>query len=138
MPGTIIRALPKTTYDFSTLTQANQTMVLTVAKAIDVSAYREVNALVRIHSANFNNTPSFKVDFYPENPSPEDPSQDFIGNSLLTVNQAFSGLAVPYLNIQTIPTPYGGFLRIKLTGVQGGTASTTFNFAISIDINAKS
>jgi hypothetical protein len=140
MPGMIIKALPKTTYDFSTLTGANQTMVLTVARGIDVSAFREATALMRVHSINFNQSPSVKIDIFPEAPTSEDPSQDFIATTAVASSGtvALNSFTAPYLNIQPFSTPFGAFLRIKVTGTQGATASTTFNFAISIDIVAKS
>ena len=139
MPGIVYRALHKMTYDFSTLGNS-QSVVYQAAKAIDVSAYREANLIVRVHSYNVSGSgTSITVNVYPEAPTDEDPATDFIGTSTVATTGTISQTnTFPLLNVQGVSTPFGGWLRIKLTGTQGATASTTFSVTISIDIVAKS
>jgi hypothetical protein len=119
---------------------ASQSQVLTVAKWINVSAYREATIVGRLHAMNFNQAPSYKVEVFAEAPTEEDPSIDFI-NSLTaatTNNVLLSSQTAPGIAIMNVNAPFGGFLRIKLTGIQGATASTIFNMTLSFDIIAKS
>jgi hypothetical protein len=138
MPGVIYRVLSKTTYDFSTVAVSSG-FTLSVARAIDVSGYREATLLLRIHAVSFNNTPTVKLDALYEDPTQEDPAADFIGTvSLAGISVPLSGLTVPFLTAAPISTPFGGFLRIKLTGSQGTPASNPFSVTLSADIVAKS
>ncbi len=141
MPGVIYRVLSKTTYDFGSVPLSSST-TYTVAKAIDVSAYREATALVRIHGLSINaNTPAINVSIQAEAPTSEDPANDFIaaGNVALTGSIVLSSAySTPTLTLVSIATTFGGFLRVKVQGIQGGTASSTFLVTLSVDIVAKS
>jgi hypothetical protein len=144
MAGTIIRAVPKTKYDFSAITTTNTTSpAIFIAKGIDVGqyAYAEMNA--RIHSLSVvgaSSTPSVALSVRAEAPSPDDPSVEFYTATFntITFNLTPSSTA-PLLSVVGLTgAPLGRFLRIQLTGSQGGTLATTFWVILSVDILARS
>jgi len=139
MPGVIYRVLPKTTFDFSSMNGNNQSLSYVVTRGIDVSAYMEATALFRVHSYSITHTPSLKIEFWPEVPTPEDPglNSEFSGSGpTLAWTVALSGLSVPACNLVGTVTS-GFFLRLKVTGVQGATAGTLIA-TISADLVARS
>jgi|SRR5581483_3884989 len=149
MSGTVIRALPKMFYDFynggNALANVGESVQIVLATGISVYEYREVDLVVRIHSFNVGNTAAtFAVNAYPEVPTSEDPASDFWSSTpaVGTGTISFAGLTAPYLTLATLnifATPaWGAFLRLKLTATQSNPISNPFNFAMSIDVNAKS
>lgn len=142
MPGVIYRVLAKAPYDFSSVaTGASQTY--NIAKAIDVSAYREATAVIRLHAVSISasSTPSISVVVLPEAPTAEDPALDFIYNpGTVTTVVLSSASTAPQLVETNVSTPFGGFLRVNVLGNQPSAANkaTTFQVTLSIDIVAKS
>jgi hypothetical protein len=143
MPGVIYRALQKTTFDWSSIPASSSATKIDVAKALDVSAYREATLIVRIHSLTIvgaGSAPTLIVNAIPEAPTAEDPSLDFLDSthqSSLTLNFTTSSTA-PQLSEAYLSTPFGGWLRIQLNPTQSATVATTFRVTVSIDIDAKS
>ncbi len=141
MPGIVYRALVRTAYDWGNLS-INNSQVYTVAKNIDVSAYREATAIIRVHSLNITaaTTPSVTVTVLPEGQTNEDPQLDFVASPASTTTIVLSNVAglAPLLNLTALTTPFGGYLRVKVSGNQGPAQSTTFQVTLSIDIVAKS
>jgi len=143
MPGIIYRVLPKTTFTFSGLTSPSSQLPFDFATGIDVSQYREVTMMWRIHNYTITNTPSVKLDIYAEFPTPEDPGMNSIFNAAVpTTTIPLSGLAVPYLAIAGNGMWNGSgssFLRVRITPVQPSLpASYPFVVTMSGDMVAKS
>ena len=143
MPGVIYRALSKTTYDFSSGTGMvnSSSALITVAKGVDVSAYREATLALRIHSiAAGASTASIRVDVFPEAPTQEDPATDFIGPNTVatTTTIVVSSSLSPTLNLQPLSPNFGAALRVKLAANQPSVVLSTFLVTLSIDLVAKS
>jgi hypothetical protein len=139
MPGVIYRAVPKTTYDFSSL-PASSRVSLWIAKAIDVSGYREAEMAIRVHAASISGAPSISLEAWPEGPTSEDPSQDFIGQNAFASSgtMTLSSSGPTFYGIVPLTPSFGSHLRIKLGANQPSSASTTFQISLSVDIVAKS
>src|SRR5581483_6387225 len=127
MPGIVIRAVPKATYDFHTLPASTASPPIIIAKNIDVTQYKYVDMVARIHNASISSPAgaSITLDAYSEAPSPEDPSVDFYGASALNTIQFTTNLSGPYplLSIAGLMgTAAGGYsLRIRITAQTGGS-----------------
>jgi hypothetical protein len=146
MAGTLIPAVAKTKFDFSSLLAGANSSYF-IATGVEVSQYRYGELMPRIHALSIvgaGATPSITLDVFPEAPSPEDPGMEFYNASIPLVNPALtfslspSSVApiLPASNVNIIP-PMGGFVRIRLKGTQGATQATTFWIVLSVDIAAK-
>lgn len=147
MPGTVIRAVPKTKYDFSSL-PASASMAYFAAKGIDVSQYRYAEMIPRIHALNIvgaGSAPQLQFDVFPEAPTPEDPALEFYNTTINWATATFNlspATVAPVVPGSTIGInqtllPLGGFLRIRVTATQSTTVATTFSVVLSVDIYAK-
>lgn len=143
MPGTVYRALSKTSYDWSSINTSGSITHSYVAKAIDVSAYREATIIARLHAVSIlgaGSAPTIKINTYPEAPTPEDPANDFILTSsptTITFSLTTASTA-PQVQLATMNTPFGGWLRVEVQPTQSSTQATQFQATLSVDIVAKS
>jgi len=145
MPGTVIRALSKTRYDFSSIPLSTSTSLF-VARAIDVSQYRFVEFVPRIHALSIvgaGSNPSIVFSAMADAPTPDDPQLEFytaaVGTSAVPFNSMTPSTVAPLapqFSIRCTP-PYGPFLRFQIQATQSGTAATTFWVVCSIDVIAK-
>jgi hypothetical protein len=142
MPGIVYRALPKTTYDFAA-TAVGATTTYVVAKGIDVSQFREGTLVVRIHSGSqtggSGTAASVTVQAFADAPTAEDPALDFEAAAACATTGAITAFTTTGLTLVNLTTPFGGSVRVKVSGTQRGTTvATTFLVTISVDIVAKS
>jgi hypothetical protein len=150
MPGVIYRAVEKKVFDFGSLA-ASQTVLIVGAKALDVSQYREVNIIARLHAipgvtngVNWPTGASVTLSARLDAPTAEDPA-DFFGTTDL-------GAPTTVAFTQGTDTPpavkafmlsgggnqtFGAWLRIYVKGTTAAT-SGTFQVMLSVDVNAKS
>jgi hypothetical protein len=138
MSGKVIHAIPRTPYDFSLIPPNVQCPFLAV-RDIDVSGYRELTLLVRVHavSMTYSNSTIY-VGTQMESISPDDPASDFLGTSLGTYVGVTQSTPVPTLLMATIPTPFGGLMNITVEAVTGGNGGATLKATLSVDLIAKS
>lgn len=145
MSGTIIRALPKTFYDFSGLTNPSESVTIPVATSIPIHDYREMLLVLRVHSFNLSNTAgaSITLSCYQESLTTDDPASDFYDASspLVSIGPvAFSSITAPYYTNAApgFPMFLGSSLRLYLQATQSsGTAANPFYISLSVDISAK-
>jgi hypothetical protein len=146
MPGAILRVLRKTNYDFNSLPNSG-TMDVTAVKGVNVSAYREANLVVRVHTYSVsggNSTWTMAALVLLDCPTEEDPACEWTTPSaaLLTLSFATADLPVgsagAVAKIGTIATPFGGWLKLILRPTQSATKETNFKFTLSADLIVKS
>lgn len=142
MSGININVVPRTLYKFDSVIANSTVFSFPIARYIDVSRYREVNGVLRVHTRSLlgTGTPKITVSLLPDAPTAQDPAQDFIG----LTNQQGSGAAFDIVNataapsaVLLLPTAIGPMLSVWLS-VTAGTSTAALQATISVDINMKS
>jgi|SRR5581483_3478737 len=148
MPGTRYRALPRTVYDFSSLT-ANAVANLVVAKGLDVSQYSSMDMIFRLHWTNISGSgvgATIKLVAYTEAPTDEDPGLEFVCSGLAATTSTISistGTLVPQTLFvtqdgSTGSSTLGASIRLVLVAQQAAAPLlTTFQIAVSADLVPK-
>ena len=140
MSGKTIRVLKLTTYDFTTLLAGVVTAEEPVAIDIDISGFREITFLIRVHAANVasgGTTGKITAVVRASAPTNEDPASFFretISTSvdIVTVNNA------PALYRLIVPANMGSWLTIFLKATQNsGTSGAALSGTFSIDVSMK-
>lgn len=144
MPGGVIRALPKTKYNFASLIASSGVEVV-VAKGLDVSAYREATLLCRMHEKDIGGgAGNWKVEMIvrADAPTTEDPGAEWTPTpaaDLATVTIDSSSSAYNSFQLDSVNTPFGGWLKLIIKPTQSsGSAETTFQIVLSADLIVKS
>lgn len=140
MSSLIVRVLPRTQFDWSSLASGSFDFV--VAKGIDIAQGTSVVLVTRLHaitvsggSGNWTVNVTAKGDA----PTPEDPSNewnDAIGNYAQQVISTAAGSIKAAGDIGRIAfaTPIGGHSKLVITPTQSSpTKEATFKFTISAD-----
>ena len=130
MPGTVVRVVPK----------QNPTLVSSVvyilAKAVDVSGYREGTLLFRAHhTGDTISSGTITITVYREAPTADDPAGDFVEGGGTTLGTGtINTFTLPQLVAIPLAANMGGWIRITLTTA----ASTSGVFNFSADLSLKS
>lgn len=140
MSGTIIRVLPKTDYEYTSLGASASPGISTIARRIDTSKFREAILLVRLHASTSwaNGATVFcywSLDSYTE----EDPGATWANSPANTNLLSFvqGADAPPAAKSAAIVSPFGPLISIQLKFTQGTVGSIAFKPTISIDLNLK-
>ncbi len=126
MPTDVLKVIPKTTYDF---TSGSSTHV--VCRALDVTNSSSGALLVRSHAHTISSGGSIDVVVKISAPSHEDPSIDFVGNTVATATLGESTPVAPLLLKDDLDASFGGFLWVEVVGTKG---SSTTQATISCDL----
>jgi hypothetical protein len=80
-----------------------------------------------------------KVEVFSDAPTAEDPATDFEAASNCATTSAITAFTTASLTLASFSTPFGGSIRVKVSGTQyGTTAARVFKVTFSVDIVAKS
>jgi hypothetical protein len=131
--------MTKRLFDFSNL-GASGTDEIVVVKAMGVEQWESAQLVVRVHSGTWTSAVgSIAVKAYQTAPTAEDPSEDFYdqtAKATVTLSKADVD-AAPFLETAALSTPFGGMLRITVTGTQGATPSTDLFATLSVELVVK-
>jgi hypothetical protein len=141
--GIVLRLLPKTAYDFSKITAGvGNSQIITLAQHIDVAPFTEAVFIVRAHTLSLAGaatiTFSVVIDGYEFGDpgvtgflQPNNPAGAPLGQVQMT-----SGTVFPFFQNLAVPTNFGRFVAIQLTGAvpMGAVGGTC---AISVDLSLK-
>ena len=138
MPGQYYKLLiPRTKLDFSAL-GISQSQSVFMKRYIDVSQYRELTLVVRVHALNITNTGNIQVLLFAEGPTTEDPVYDAYASGLWSGLQLTSSIVAPTLTLASpVLLNVGSSVAIQVVGSQG-TSAGTVTATISVDVAAKS
>ncbi len=140
MPGTVLRVIPKTRYDFGSQALST-TQTLTVASKLDCSRYREVTLVLRVHSFTVTDTSTISVLVSAEAPTVDDPQFDTITSSTVVASVAVSSSspAAPILLLAiSASIPSGSSVVIQVRCQTSTSVSGPNNAVISADVVLKS
>jgi len=140
MAGTIVRAVPKTTFDFSGVPHNGGSVTLPVAKGLDVREWRELVFIARFHdaSADFKSSLGLVVSIVLRFDAPtEEDGQDFVGSGSSTQDCFYSGDPIPEICAFSPQAPYPSFVRLYVKGTNNQAFSGVFSVTISVDMNGR-
>jgi hypothetical protein len=139
MPGTVLKVIPKTKYDFGSQALGTS-QTLTVARHLDCANYRELTLVVRVHSCTTTDTGQISVIVVAEAPTTEDPAFDTVVAGSHVASLSFTSTpAAPKLMLaisSSIPSGSKVVVQVSCstsTGVGGPNNAT-----ISADLVLKS
>jgi hypothetical protein len=138
MAGQTPTIVSKREYPFTNLVvSSNQSVV--VAKALDVSSYKEATLLVRVHSKDIVANGSIDVIAYSTAPSDEEPQSDFVRASpvLATATISAGTSTTPELLVQSLTGNFGSHVRVEVKGTRGATSGSNLKATLSIDVSLK-
>ena len=133
--GMIYRAVPKQTPDFTGLAATSSTTVL-LAKGLDVSNFREVAVICRLHAATWPTGASVTISARYDAPTSED-TADFTSGDMGAMTFTQGTNTAPALKVFTVTSGFSAFIRIYVKGTTG-SATGTFQPTLSVDVNARS
>ena len=129
MAGVVIQAVPKMCLP---TTAANDQHVL--ARSVDVSQFREITAVIRLHNGASN--PIFTVDMFAEALTEEDTLNDFFASTAVaTVSLNLAAVTLPSVTELAATIPFGSAVRLRTTVT---TERPNSYVTLSIDVVAKS
>lgn len=139
MAGIVYHAVPKTPLSTASPTGLGQVL----ARSIDVTAYREIIALVRVHQfVPANSETSMNIDIVAEAHTDEDDLADFsrYSNPVATVNFSVdNNLSIlgtpPLLLLTSAAVPFG--YAVSVVATVFGTGGNNGSVTISVDLVAK-
>jgi hypothetical protein len=138
--GVLVNALPLTRYDFADMTSgANWPGGIPIARLINISQYREVTMIIRIHARDMTGTGA-KLEIAPvaEVPSPDDPAQVFTATApLVNPVEINNSTTAPSIMLVALPANAGPLVSVYLFVTQGTGTLDTFEATISIDFSMK-
>jgi hypothetical protein len=145
MSGKVIRVLPMTDYDFTDVSKGG-TVNVKVARQIDVSGYKEIDLIVRLHSAKWpgagDEDASLSIMVASDGFTRDDPTLKY-ETSNIQASVTFSGPggqnyeAAPALKIEELTPPLGGMLMVYVSATQDTDTTAEFTFTVSADLVAK-
>jgi len=140
MAGVNMRLMNKTALDYSQLA-VNQQQMLIVNTSINVTNYREGTLVVRVHGApTIDGDASIQVVLVRMAPTEEDPALLFAPVSpplaTVTIDHDTVGSQPAALLAAALPSNFGGYLGLAISGVQDSTVRT-IKATISVDLNLK-
>lgn len=145
MPGMAVRAVKKQTQTFgATLAASAVSPEVTLAQNINVSQFRELVGMARLHSAVWGNSTGAKVELkiFASAPTDEDPSQLFrpgTPNPTPLATLTFTkGDIYPLLVLSSPISGFGTHVDIVVVFTQGTTASVAHTVSVSMDLSLKS
>lgn len=139
MPGVVQRVIPRTLYNFNNV-PIGTTFSFPIARFIDISQYREVTIIQRVHTKSIlaTGSPTLSLVCYADQPTTDDPAQDFTTLAALVTGTTITGATTsPLLTLITVPANAGSMISIWLAVTQG-TSAAALQASLSVDISAKS
>lgn len=143
MAGTVLALHPRTPYRLlAAQFPQSQTLSFPIAVNVNIAEWIHAMLLVRVHGApTWAASSSFRYDFFPSAPSPDDPAtlfRDTTASPTLQITQAQVGSLTSYTGISSVNTSLGGYGDLVLTFVQAGIGATDFFINLSCDLILKS
>ena len=137
MAGLALHVVPRTKYTFDNV-PSGTTFTVPIARHIDISRFREVTLLVRVHTKSLlaTGSPTIVVGAVADVPTADDPAQDFL-SAVLASTTIIPGTTAPSLVLVAIPANAGTMISVQLTVTQG-TSAAALQSTISVDVSAKS
>ncbi len=134
MAGTLISLLDRTDYAFTNLATSTTTGLIPVVQNVDVSMWREVTLLVRVHTRDMGSTgQKLAVSIVPVLPSSEEPDAYFRAAEVASVEiDENSGQGVLLRDAASPNT--GAMVTLMVRGTQGsgaGAVAATISVALS-------
>jgi hypothetical protein len=136
MSGTIYQITPKRTFDFASVTSGSS-VTIPLVRALDVKDAKDLQLIVRVHSANISANAGNAIDIYVDQVSltSEEPDADFVGVAVGSSVQLASGMTTPLLKVGLLTSqPYGHMVRVRMVGARAGT---NLSATVSIDLIAR-
>jgi hypothetical protein len=152
MSGMTLRALEKTTYQFTGANQiqATKTVTIPVAVNVDLSQFTWAGLVLRVHSFSISSTgtgtvPGVTANLYNSAPTAEDPALVFRVSTPTITGTAIAGTGsatvgpLLQVNMATAAGLTAGFADVLLTFSGWGTTGTSdINITVSVDLVLKS
>lgn len=143
MAGVNMRLMSKTSLDYSTLGAGGQQMMM-VNTAINVTNYKEGTLLLRLHGApTIGGNAAIKLALVRTAPTEEDPGILFYSVDPMLVAMTIDAAttlptgAAGMLLAASLPSNFGGYVALAVTGIQDPVGLQTIKATISIDLNLK-
>ena len=135
MPGRVIRLCGRQAFTFTDLGAGGNAEVF-LAENIDISAYKEVTLLIRVHLNSMTSQASYiQVHAYPVAPSSEEPTSNF-RNAGTSINiDSVVGASPPTLVTLNAGSNIGGWLSISIKAHRNGAEAVAAT--LSIDLSLK-
>jgi hypothetical protein len=134
MAGKVIRVIPLTTYDFTQVSSAGQT--ITIVRGIDVSNYKSGDLIVRSHSGGLATGAACQADItvIQDGNTSEDPASIFNGATVATKSLALADITGgPKVYVVAFGAALGSMLAVTLFA-KNATQGTAMSVKISADI----
>lgn len=127
--------ITRRTFSYANIPQTSGTVSTTMVKYFDVSSYKTVEIVARLHSATLPTSSNIKIEAFQFSRDTENPSTDFLGASVgsITWDSTDAGNA-PLTEVTALTTPYGSALLFKVTANNTSAAAQTVTAEISVDL----
>lgn len=141
MAGRVIRLAPRSNYQFNSLGAAGETWI-SLAQHVDVSQYRDLTLMVRLHSINIaeNSGGTLTVRALPDGHTQEDPAQFFLDTSSSTglgEAQFNSNDIAPDFDAVALSSGAGALVTVVLIAKQDPSQVLDLEATISVDLSMK-
>jgi hypothetical protein len=133
MAGSVLPLWYARELDFSDL-GADETESFVLAKAVDLTAFREAILLIRVHSVLITGSPTFAVRAFVTSPSTSDPSADFVHTGVTLANASIVGTSAGALVRSVFGVRFGGFVRVTVVATQPRTSQETIRARLSAGV----
>jgi len=140
MAGMVLRVVPKRTLDFTNVSSIGASQEIVLAQGIDVSDWREVSMMVRLHQNSIVSTVG-KIELYAymEGRTGEDPGILFTSANTLAVVTISNTVAAPMYAVSSLGSNVGAMIKIAARGTRtSSNASNSIKADISVDLSMKS
>jgi hypothetical protein len=134
MAGTLVMLLQKSDLTFTAAGSSTPTEMV-LARALDVTPYREGVMLIRAHASHTNASGQVLVlKAYNTAPTGDDPGYEFTNATVIaTCTLTLASVSGALVNFAEISAPFGPYLKFVLMATQT-TQNTAFTGTISADV----
>jgi hypothetical protein len=139
MSGININVVPRTLFKFDSVLANSAVFNVPIARYIDISRYREITGVVRVHQRSITGTSGkISVALLSDVPTAQDPANDFNPPTGPQVTLDIIGTTVaPSVSLIAFPANGGPMIAVWLQ-VLAGTTNGALQAMISVDISMKS
>jgi len=137
MAGRVIRLVPKSTYEFSSLGAGAQTTIA-LAQRVDVSQYTELTLMVRTHEVNIpSGSGMLTVRAVADGHTDEEPGQFFMDGTSLGDADIDANTTAPGYDTVSLAAGSGAMISILLIAAQDASQVIDLEATISVDLSMK-
>lgn len=137
MAGIVMQIVPKRTLDFNNLANLT-TEDIVLAQGIDVSQWREVSLMIRVHATTLTTVGTITLFAQTEGRTAEDPGVLFFDSTLRGSQVLSNAQAVGFYTVNTVGTNLGSMIRVVARGNRTTVGTTNMTVDVSVDLSLKS